>query len=59
MGVVGPWPFYSIGAANTDWQTFIMRISLGYFLFDFTWCLVAGSESAIMVGLLCCYLACI
>ena len=51
MGVVGPWPFYSIGDANTDWQTFIMRVSLGYFLFDFAWCLVMGSESVIMVML--------
>ncbi len=48
--VVGPWPFSYIGGSNTSLHNTIMVISLGYFFFDFLWCLYMQTESKVMVA---------
>ena len=48
--LVGPWPFSYIGRANTGLHTTILLISLGYFLFDFLWCLYMKTEGAVMLA---------
>lgn len=42
--VQGPWPFTDPGGENTDLQHITCCLSLGYFLFDFGWCLHDGNE---------------
>lgn len=46
--VSGPWPFDYIAQKNTPFHNQIMIISLGYFLFDFFWCLYMGAETVVM-----------
>ncbi|EDO39371.1 predicted protein [Nematostella vectensis] len=46
----GPWPFDTFGEASTQFQTLIATITLGYFLFDFTWCLYMGTEGLNMLA---------
>lgn len=48
--IVGPWPFNYIGESNTSFHNTIMIISLGYFMFDFLWCLYMRSEGAVMLA---------
>lgn len=38
MFILGPWPFHYLGQPNTQLHTDTVVLSLGYFLFDFTWC---------------------
>ena len=47
--VVGPWPFDAIGEASTSLQTLCIIVTLGYFLFDFLWCIVTGTEGIDML----------
>ena len=46
--VLGPWPFDYIAQKNTPFHNQIMIISLGYFIFDFFWCLFIGTETIVM-----------
>ena len=46
--VLGPWPFDYIAQKNTVFHNQIMVISLGYFIFDFLWCLYMDSETLVM-----------
>lgn len=48
--ITGPWPFSYIGGVNTNLHNAIMIISLGYFVFDFLWCLYMKSEGAVMLA---------
>lgn len=45
----GPWPFDALGFPNTPFQTLILMVSLGYFSFDFLWCVYMGTEGPIML----------
>ncbi|XP_060073094.1 TLC domain-containing protein 5-like [Ylistrum balloti] len=47
--VQGPWPFTHAGGPSTPLQLFTTEICLGYFLFDFTWCVYFRSEGAVML----------
>lgn len=48
--VTGPWPFSYVGGANTSLHSTIMIISLGYFVFDFLWCMHSGTEGVVMLA---------
>ena len=48
--LTGPWPFSYLGEANTSLHNVAMLISLGYFLFDFTWCLYMKTEGPVMLA---------
>ena len=48
--LVGPWPFTYVGKPNTNLHIAICIISLGYFLFDFTWCMYMKTEGPIMLA---------
>lgn len=48
--LTGPWPFSYIGGSNTSLHNTIMVISLGYFLFDFLWCVYMRSEGPVMLA---------
>jgi hypothetical protein len=48
--VTGPWPFSYIGGPNTSLHNTIMVISLGYFVFDFLWCLYMNTEGPLMLA---------
>lgn len=47
--ITGPWPLEFMGEANTSFQSLIAAISLGYFVFDFWWCLYMGTEGLDML----------
>ena len=47
--ITGPWPLEFMGDANTPFQSLIAAISLGYFVFDFLWCLYMGTEGIVML----------
>ena len=47
--ITGPWAFDALGAPNTPLQSFITTFTLGYFLFDFLWCLSMGNEGLDML----------
>ncbi|CAH1798131.1 unnamed protein product, partial [Owenia fusiformis] len=47
--IQGPWPFTDPGGPNTQLQHMACMLSLGYFLFDFTWCIFSRTEGAIMM----------
>ena len=47
---LGPWPFSYIGEKSTELHTIIMVISLGYFLFDFSWCMYMQTEGPVMLA---------
>ncbi|XP_010868625.1 TLC domain-containing protein 5 [Esox lucius] len=46
----GPWPLTHAGTENTPLQTQALVISLGYFLFDFGWCICVRTEGPIMLA---------
>lgn len=48
--ITGPWPFSYIGEANTSLHNTVMIISLGYFLFDFAWCMYMKTEGWVMLS---------
>ena len=45
----GPWPFDALGEPSTPLQTLCIAVTLGYFLFDFIWCIVMGTEGIDML----------
>ena len=45
----GPWPFTYLGEKSTNLHKAIMIISLGYFLFDFLWCMYMRTEGKVML----------
>ena len=45
----GPWPFDALGEKNTSQQTLCIVVTLGYFLFDFIWCIYMGTEGIDML----------
>uniref|UniRef100_A0A7S4L847 TLC domain-containing protein n=1 Tax=Guillardia theta TaxID=55529 RepID=A0A7S4L847_GUITH len=60
--VIGPWAYSAVGEVNTAFQKFVLSVSLGYFLFDFLWCLLSGGETWLMIGhhgasIFCCLLS--
>ena len=48
--LTGPWPFSYIGGPNTSLHNTIMVVSLGYFLFDFCWCMYMNTEGPVMLA---------
>ena len=51
MFCLGPWPFdiHNMGQSNTQLHTDIVVLSLGYFLFDFAWCVSMQTEGLVML----------
>ena len=47
--ILGPWPFSYIGYPPNHLHCDIIVISLGYFIFDFLWCLCMKTEEFIML----------
>lgn len=47
--IIGPWPFDYIARPNTIFHSMIMISSLGYFMFDFTWCMMMKTEGVLML----------
>eukprot|EP00960_Hanusia_phi_P046493 757864-Hanusia_phi.AAC.4 len=47
--VFGPWAYSAVGKENTELQTFTLSVSLGYFLYDFLWCIFSGGETWLMI----------
>lgn len=45
----GPWPFDALGERSTPLQTLCIVITLGYFLFDVTWCVFMRAEGIDML----------
>ncbi|KAK7867025.1 hypothetical protein R5R35_005668 [Gryllus longicercus] len=45
----GPWPFTDPGGPNTLMQITTLIICLGYFLFDFIWCIYHQTEGVTML----------
>ena len=45
----GPWPFDYIGQPNLLFHTILIIISLGYFMFDFAWCVKMKTEGPLML----------
>ena len=48
--ITGPWPFTYLGEANTKLHNAAMVLSLGYFLFDFVWCMYMKTEGPVMLA---------
>ena len=48
--ITGPWPFTYLGETNTNLHNTANIISLGYFLFDFSWCVFMRSEGPVMLA---------
>lgn len=49
MFFLGPWPFHYLGQPNTQLHTDTVVLSLGYFLFDFTWCVSCQAVGSVML----------
>lgn len=47
--IVGPWPFDALGEQNTPLQTLCIVVTLGYFMFDFLWCVLKQTEGIDML----------
>lgn len=45
----GPWPFDALGEKSTAQQTLCIVVTLGYFVFDFSWCIYMGTEGIDML----------
>uniref|UniRef100_UPI00398EE6B0 TLC domain-containing protein 5-like n=1 Tax=Pristiophorus japonicus TaxID=55135 RepID=UPI00398EE6B0 len=45
----GPWPFSHPGSPNTEIQTQVLCLSLGYFIFDMCWCIYFQTEGLVML----------
>ncbi|XP_046554452.1 TLC domain-containing protein 5-like [Haliotis rubra] len=48
--IQGPWPFTDAGGPNTPLQYLTTSICLGYFIFDFSWCLYFKTEGPAMMA---------
>uniref|UniRef100_A0A8D0EAP7 TLC domain-containing protein n=1 Tax=Salvator merianae TaxID=96440 RepID=A0A8D0EAP7_SALMN len=46
----GPWPLTHAGYPNTPLQVCLMCVTLGYFLFDLSWCIYFKSETRLMIA---------
>ncbi|XP_072449648.1 TLC domain-containing protein 5 isoform X2 [Chiloscyllium punctatum] len=46
----GPWPFTHPGSPNTELQTQVLCLSLGYFIFDMCWCIYFQTEGLVMLS---------
>nr|XP_056716839.1 TLC domain-containing protein 5-like [Euleptes europaea] len=46
----GPWPLTHAGHPNTTLQVYVMCLSLGYFVFDLSWCVYFGGEGELMLS---------
>ena len=46
---LGPWPFHYMGKTNTEMHVTIVVLSMGYFLFDFAWCVSMQTEGMVML----------
>lgn len=46
----GPWPFTHPGSPNTQLQTHVLCLSLGYFIFDMCWCIYFKTEGLVMLS---------
>ena len=42
-------PFKTIGERNSHFQNFVLISSGGYFIFDFIWCIIMGTEGIMML----------
>ena len=49
MFFLGPWPFHYLGQPSTELHTATVVLSLGYFLFDFAWCMSMRTEGGVML----------
>lgn len=47
--ILGPWPFSYIGYPPNQLHCSIIIISLGYFTFDFVWCVYMQTEQLLMI----------
>ncbi|KAJ6653955.1 hypothetical protein lerEdw1_007587 [Lerista edwardsae] len=45
----GPWPLTHTGYPNTTLQAGLMCLTLGYFIFDLSWCIYFNSEGILML----------
>ncbi|XP_066495805.1 TLC domain-containing protein 5-like [Tiliqua scincoides] len=45
----GPWPLTHAGDPNTTLQAWLMCLTLGYFIFDLSWCIYFNSEGILML----------
>eukprot|EP00058_Branchiostoma_floridae_P018620 XP_002604109.1 hypothetical protein BRAFLDRAFT_71603 [Branchiostoma floridae] len=43
------WPFTDPGLPNTEYEVQIIVLCLGYFMFDFSWCVYHGTEGIVML----------
>lgn len=48
--IVGPWPFSYIAQPSTPFHTTIITITIGYFIFDFIWCMWYQTEGLVMLA---------
>ncbi|XP_005110790.1 TLC domain-containing protein 5 [Aplysia californica] len=48
--IMGPNPFTEAGGPNNSFQVRTVSICLGYFLFDFSWCLYFKTEGPVMLA---------
>ncbi|XP_005988155.1 TLC domain-containing protein 5a [Latimeria chalumnae] len=48
--VDGPWPFTHPGSPNTPLQVQVLCLSLGYFIFDMSWCIYFRTEGIVMLA---------
>lgn len=46
----GPWPFTDSGGPNTSLQVKTVSLCLGYFIFDFCWCMYFKTEGPVMLA---------
>ena len=46
----GPWPFNYIGRESNNLHTVVVLISIGYFIFDFAWCIYMRTEAPVMLA---------
>ena len=48
--IFGPWPFNYIAQESNNLHTAIVFISIGYFFFDFSWCIYMQTEAPVMLA---------
>ena len=48
--ILGPWPFNYIGQESNSLHIVVVFISIGYFFFDFAWCIYMQTEAPIMLA---------
>ena len=48
--ILGPWPFNYIGQESNSLHIVVVFISIGYFFFDFAWCIYMQTEAPVMLA---------